>query len=97
MKNILLLTILLVAFGCADEDLLTTPLTYDQFQSHLKAEMAYTSIVDFFGQPSKDIGSGIHIYVYELSDATEIWIGYTDEIHYAQHVDKDGQLLDTLL
>jgi hypothetical protein len=59
--------------------------------------MDYTSFVDFFGEPTKDIGSGIHIYVYKLTDSTEIWIGYVDNILYAHHVDKNQQLLNTII
>lgn len=54
--------------------------------------MDYTAIVSKFGQPTKDIGSGIHIYVYVLDDATEIWIGYVDKILYARHMDKTQKL-----
>ncbi|MDH5366796.1 MAG: hypothetical protein OEW67_07405 [Cyclobacteriaceae bacterium] len=97
MKNILLLIVILGFFGCSEENINTTPLTYDHFQNNLKPEMNYTALVDFFGEPTKDIGSGIHIYVYELSDSTEIWIGYVDEILYARHLDEKGQLLDTII
>ena len=92
-----MLIVILGVFGCSEEKISTTPLTYDYFQNNLKPEMSYTVFVDFFGEPTKDIGSGIHIYVYVLSDSTEIWIGYTDEILYARHVDGKGQLLDTII
>ncbi len=59
--------------------------------------MSYTSFVDLFGEPARDIGSGIHIYVYELTDATEIWIGYVDRILYASHVDENQQLLHIII
>ena len=97
MKKILVLIVILSVFGCTKENINTTPLTYDHFQNNLKPEMDYTAFVDFFGEPTKDIGSGIHIYVYELSDSTEIWIGYVDGIIYARHVDDKGQLLDTII
>ncbi len=47
--------------------------------------------------PHNDIGSGIHIYVYELDDSTQVWIGYTDHIWYIQHVDSDGNILENLI
>jgi hypothetical protein len=72
-------------------------LTYDYFKDNLKPDLTYNSIVIKFGAPSKDIGSGIHIYVYQLSDSTEIWIGYTDKILYARHVDKNGQIIENLI
>ncbi len=49
--------------------------------------MSYGDIVKRFGKPDEDRGSGIHIYVYNLSDSTEIVIGFTDKIVYARHVD----------
>jgi len=97
MKNILILIVILSAFGCSEERIKMEPLTYEHFLNNLKPEMNYTSIVDFFGEPTNDIGSGIHIYVYELTDSTEIWIGYVDEIIYARHVDEKGQLLHTII
>ena len=66
-------------------------------KDNLKPDMTYDSIVSKFGEPSKDIGSGIHIYVYQLTDSIEIWIGYTDKILYARHMDKNGQIINTIL
>ena len=97
MRKILMFIVILSVFGCSKETIDTTPLTFDHFQNHLQPEMDYAALVDVFGAPTKDIGSGIHIYVYELSDSTEIWIGYVDEIIYARHVDDKGQLLDTII
>jgi hypothetical protein len=59
--------------------------------------MAFTDITTKFGQPDFDKGSGIHIYVYKLKDSTEIWIGYTDRILYATHMDSNQQLLHKLI
>ncbi len=59
--------------------------------------MIYKAIVDQFGEPSNDIGSGIHIYVLVLTDFTEIRIGYTDKIPYARQMDPTHQLLNTLI
>jgi hypothetical protein len=72
-------------------------LKYSDFKNSLKSDMTYNLIVAKFGAPSKDIGSGIHIYVYQLTDSTEIWIGYTDKILYARHVDKNGQIIENLI
>lgn len=71
-------------------------LSYDYFSKNLKSDMKYNTIVDLFGAPHEDKGSGIHIYVYKLTDATEIWIGFTDHIHYARHLDSNGVVLHTL-
>lgn len=65
--------------------------------NNLKPDMTYDSIVAKFGEPSKDLGSGIHIYVYVLTDSTEIWIGYADKIIYARHMDKDYQIIEIII
>lgn len=98
MKKILLLLLVLSVFACSgDDDAKIEPLTYNYFKTNLKPKMNYTSIVNIFGEPTKDIGSGIHIYVYQLPDSTEIWIGYVNEILYARHVDKNEQVLHTII
>jgi hypothetical protein len=53
--------------------------------------------VNLFGAPDRDIGSGIHIYVYDLSDGTKVYIGYTDKIMYARHMSSSGQVLHNLI
>ncbi len=44
-------------------------------------------VIQSLGEPDQDAGSGIHIYVYRLSDGSEIWIGTPDasEIWYVRH------------
>ena len=71
--------------------------TYIFFEQNLKANMDYQSITAKFGVPSKDIGSGIHIYVYELIDSTEVWIGFIDKILYARHMDVNHEFLGDLI
>jgi len=39
-----------------------------------------------FGKPEKDIGSGIHIYVYGLDDGSKVWIGCVEKVIYVSHV-----------
>jgi hypothetical protein len=86
---------LFVFVACKKENELTKQeLTYSYFKDNLKSDMKYNSIVAKFGEPSKDIGSGIHIYVFKLSDSTQIWIGYDgDRIMYAAHMDKNQLLI----
>jgi hypothetical protein len=96
MKKILVFILVIGVLGCS-ENQEKKILTLDDFNTTLTATMDYNDLVSAFGEPSKDIGSGIHIYVYELGDSSEIWIGYTDKIHYASHVSKSGQLLDVLI
>ena len=70
--------------------------TIDDFRETLSKSIEIETIFSKFGTPQKDIGSGIHIYVYELEDATQVWIGYTDRIWYVRHVDPDGNVLEKL-
>jgi small-conductance mechanosensitive channel len=88
--------------GCAEKEITNnkinqSALTYADFEKNLKADMDYQTIVAVFGTPVKDVGSGIHIYVYEFNDSTEIWIGYTSKIIYARHVDSNHMILHTLI
>ena len=96
-KLIVLCTFLMGLISCSEEDVQTVDLTLNSFVDHLTAEMSYREIVKTFGDPARDIGSGIHIYVYELKDQTEIWIGYTDAIVYARQMDGDQQELQVLI
>lgn len=70
--------------------------TIDDFKKILSEPYDIDSIFFKFGEPHDDIGSGIHIYVYELNDFTKIWIGYVDDIWYVQHVDANGNLIEEL-
>ena len=71
--------------------------TLEDFRNTLNESQDIETIFFKFGEPHRDIGSGIHIYVYELNDSTEIWIGYADHIVYVRHVDSDGNILEQLL
>ena len=70
--------------------------TLDDFRNTLNESQDIETIFFKFGEPHADIGSGIHIYVYELNDSTEIWIGYVEHILYVKHVDSDGLVLEEL-
>lgn len=97
MRKILitfLVTCLLVS--CNKKDTTTLQSTLANFQSALHGDMNYDDIIETFGEPDNDVGSGIHIYVYTLSDSTEIWIGYTDYILYARHMDQNQNIIHTL-
>jgi hypothetical protein len=69
----------------------------EYFNANLKAEMKYDDIVKLFGEPDGDIGSGIHIYYYELSDGSRVFIGYADKIMYARHLSASGQVLHNII
>jgi len=76
--------------GCAAERV-------DYFRDRLSIDMGYGELVNTFGEPDKDLGSGIHMYQYRLCDETSIVIGFTDRMLYARHVDKDLKVIDTIL
>jgi len=71
-------------------------LTFDDFKSNLKKDMDNKAIIKTFGRPDSDIGSGIYIYVYKLSDSATMIIGCTDQVLYARHCNKQGDLLHIL-
>ena len=77
------------------------PDTYEYFKAKISADMSFTSLQSVFGTPDGDIGSGIHIYVYNLSDGTFIWIGYANQIMYVRHMDSgngaNAKLLHTII
>jgi hypothetical protein len=73
------------------------PNTAGFFMANLNADLKYDDIVNLFGAPDGDIGSGIHIYVYDLTDGSKIYIGYTDKILYARHMNSSGQVLHNII
>jgi hypothetical protein len=97
MKYLLTLTLVCLAlFSCHDDEPVDRA-TITYFEEHLRAEMGLNSLVRTFGEPSDDRGSGIHIYIYPLTDGTEIWIGFTDQILYANHVDAQQNVLKVVI
>jgi hypothetical protein len=94
---IVLLALTSVFVSCDDDDGEHDVDSIEHFRVHLKADMKYDDIVRTFGEPDDDIGSGLHIYVYNLKDGTKVKIGYADKIFYASHVDANDQLLDVLI
>jgi len=97
MKNAFIILIALLFASCADNGLETSPDSVAYFERHLKTDMNYESLKHTFGEPDNDIGSGIHIYLYNLQDGTKIQIGFVDSIIYARHVDANDQLIEDLL
>jgi hypothetical protein len=62
----------------------------------IKVGTPYADIEKRFGPPEKDIGSGIHIFVYTLPDKSEIMLGFADlnSLLYAKHRLNDGTVVD---
>jgi hypothetical protein len=90
---VLLLSLML--YACNDDPEIERD-TIAYFRAHLKPDMKFSRMQLLFGKPDNDIGSGIHIYVYDLNDGTKIYIGYTDKILSAKHVDGDRLLEDII-
>ena len=84
------------AAACSqDEEVNRSTLEY--FETRLHLDMNHAKLISVFGEPDKDLGSGIHIYVYNLDDNTEVWVGITDRLLYANHMDKNKNLLKVLI
>ena len=45
----------------------------------IKADLTFDKLSEILGEPDMDIGSGIHIFVYRLSDGTGIRVGTPDK------------------
>jgi hypothetical protein len=88
-----------LSFSCDNQqqEIRDKQITWEDFQNFLTKDMDYQTIVGKFGEPVRDIGSGIHIYVWDLEDSTEIWIGYISKIMYARHLDKNHNVLHYLI
>ena len=93
---VILLTVMVIV-SCDDDDPEHDPDSIEHFQHHLNANMKYNDLTRAFGEPDDDVGSGIHIYIYNLKDGTKVQIGYTDKILYARHVDQNDLLLEPLI
>jgi hypothetical protein len=95
MIRVLVILLGLTVFaGCDDSDDLDS---IEHFRQHLKADMNYNSLIRTFGKPDDDVGSGIHIYIYHLTDGTKVQIGFTNKILYAKLVDRNDYLIDVLI
>lgn len=89
-KALLFLFVLtLTNFSCNKKQVASEG-TYEYFNAHLKPSMTYNDLIATFGNPNGDLGSGIHIYCYNLVDGTSVWIGYTDKIMYARHMSSSN-------
>lgn len=97
ITTLLISTFVLCSDNTKQNDSDDDGLTLKYFKDNLTQDTTYDEIVKLFGEPDKNIGSGINIYVYELKDLTQIWIGYVDKIYYVKHMDKDGNLIEDII
>ncbi len=88
---------LFLATACEYNDEAFKPRTLESFKAHVSLDSTLAEIIDQFGEPDNDVGSGIHIYVYKLDDSTQIFIGYADMVVYVKHMDEAGVLLKTVV
>ena len=93
----LIVATLLLLSNCIDEKDIASKDSVDYFRQNIGGDMSYKVLLRTFGEPDKDFGSGIHIYVHTLADSTEVRIGYTDRVVYALQVDSSNQILEILL
>jgi hypothetical protein len=56
----------------------------------IKADITFDKLSEILGEPDMDIGSGIHIFVYDLSDGTGIRVGTPDKkaVSYVYQADN---------
>jgi hypothetical protein len=86
-----------VFYACAPKKQTVIPtaekekLTLDDF-SFLKAGISFDEVVVKVGNPEDDIGSGFHIFVYNLQDGSVVLLcfGSLDHIQYASITFPDG-------
>lgn len=72
----------------------STPITITDFEN-IKLGTSYSDIQKQFGS-AKDIGSGLHIFTYTLSDKTQILLGFADlnNLLYIKHKLNNGTIED---
>jgi hypothetical protein len=59
----------------------------------LRKGTPYADVVPWVGMADRDVGSGMHVLVYDLPDGSRVSLGYADfqKLMYARHEDKDGR------
>ena len=86
--NFVMIIIALTLSSCAKLQHADLPASksVESFQ-FIGAETTIQQLITKLGEPDRDIGSGIYVFVYDLSDGTEIQIGSADGSHilYAKH------------
>ena len=58
----------------------------------IKADLTFDKLSEILGEPDMDIGSGIHIFVYRLSDGTGIRVGTPDKKAVSYVFQADNRL-----
>ena len=65
----------------------------------LRLGMSYQEVVDRVGEADRDVGSGIHIMVYDLSDGTQLMLSYAslDNLMAVHLYDPDRDTRELIL
>ncbi|MCR6638319.1 MAG: hypothetical protein NVV82_04820 [Sporocytophaga sp.] len=95
MKTIIRSSLLIACLACSKPQ--KKELSLSDFETKIKSDMDYYSMVEAFGKPTKDIGRGIHIYVYDLKDSTKMLVGFTDKVLYAKQINRKEEIVKDLL
>ena len=98
MKRILLMLTFCFAIECLSteqslaQQIPPTARTIEAFR-RIEPQMSMKQVIDICGVPDEDTGSGIHIYVYKLSDRSLVRIGTPDKkrLIYIVHVLPNGE------
>jgi hypothetical protein len=61
-------------------------------------EPSFLQLCQQVGRPDWQTGSGLIIFIYELDDGSEVWLGFggLESLNYAIQVLRDGQKVDLL-
>ena len=66
-------------------------LTLDFIKKNIRRDMGANIILNTFGVPVEDIGSGLYIFLYALTDSSLVIIGCTNtNVLYANYCNQDG-------
>jgi hypothetical protein len=62
----------------------------------LKKGMSYAAVREWVGDADRDVGSGIHVMVYDLDDGSRVLLGFPgfEKLIYVKHEVKPGQAVD---
>jgi len=81
--------------GCAQRTV-RDPAEFERLLT--SGEDSFAALCQQLGRPDWTTGSGLIIFVYELADGSEAWLGFggLQELNYAIQVKPDGQKVDLL-
>jgi hypothetical protein len=65
----------------------------------LKLGMSYDEVVKNVGEADQDIGSGVHLFVYELTDGTEVLLSFIslDDLQAVYRYDPKKDIREVIL